>query len=220
MMRLFFWALLLANAVLVLILSQTAETPAKKSSIPPVNEIAPERLNLLSARPLVRRATEGECIEVGSFSTQSALKFESALAQLSIRELPKKRLVQAPPSHLVFLPPQQGETGANRRVAQLRALGFNDIAVIRDAGERRWGVSLGIFTSLELAESRLKLLKNTGVTDARIEEHPINSSRFAYELRGLDRGMKTGLRALQGDFEGTTMQPCNAHADATGVVRR
>ena len=57
------------------------------------------------------------------------------------------------------------------------------------------------------------------LTDARIEEHPINSSRFSYELRGLDRGMKASLQALQNSFEGTAMRPCNAHADATGLVK-
>ena len=219
MMRLFFGILLIANAVLAYLLMQQAQTPVEKPSATPVAEIAPERLTLLSARPLVRRATEGECIEVGNFTTQTALKFESGLALLSLRELPKKRMVEAPPSNIVLLPPQQGEAGANRRAAQLRKLGFSDIAIIRDAGERRWGLSLGLFTSLDLAEVRLKALKNAGVTDARIEEHPINSSRFAYELRGLDRGMKAGLQALQNNFDGTAMRPCNAHADAAGIVK-
>jgi hypothetical protein len=219
MMRLFFGILLLANAVLVFMLTQDADPSAKKPANPPIAEIAPERLTLLSARPLVRRAAEGECIEVGNFTTQTAVKFESGLAQLSLRELPKKRMVEAPPSSLVFLPPQQGEAGANRRATQLRNLGFNDIAVIRDAGERRWGLSLGIFTSMELAEARLKTLKSAGITDARIEEHPINSSRFAYELRGLDRGMKASLQALQNNFEGAAMRPCNPHADAMGIVK-
>ena len=220
MMRLFFWILLFANAALALLLMQTTKPPVKKPSTPTVSEIAPERLTLLSARPLVRQAAEGECIEVGPFNTQSALKFESALALLTLRELPRKRLIQAPPSHLVFLAPQQGEASAQRRLTQLRGLGFNDSAVIRESGERRWGVSLGIFTSLELAEARLKLLKNAGITDARLEEHPINSSRFAYELRGLDRNLKTGVQAAQSSFEGTSMQSCSAHADAAGMVER
>lgn len=219
MMRLFFGVLLIANAVLAYMLMQAVQAPAEKPASLPIAEIAPERLTLLSARPLVRRATEGECIEVGNFTTQSALKFESGLALLALRELPKKRLVEAPPSSIVLLPPQQGEAGANRRAAQLRKLGFEDIAIIRDAGERRWGLSLGLFTSLDLAQARLKALKSAGVTDARIEEHPINSSRFAYELRGLDRGMKAGVQALQNNFEGTAMRPCNVHADAAGVVK-
>jgi len=219
MMRLFFGVLLIANAVLAYLLMQETHTPAEKPATPTVTEIAPERLTLLSARPLVRRATEGECMEVGNFTTQTALKFESGLALLSLRELPKKRMVEPPPSTIVLLPPQQGEAGANRRAAQLRKLGFNDIAIIRDAGERRWGLSLGLFTSSDLAEARLKALKSAGITDARIEEHPINSSRFAYELRGLDRGMRAGVQALQNNFEGTAMRPCNAHADAAGIVK-
>lgn len=219
MMRLFFGLLLIANALLAFRLMQEVQPPADLPTHPPLAEVAPERLTLLSARPLVRRTTEGECIEVGSFTTQTATKFESGLARLSLRELPKKRLVEAPPSSIVWLPPQQGEAGANRRAAQLRKLGFNDIAIIRDAGERRWGLSLGLFTSLDLAQARLKALKSAGITDARVEEHPINSSRFAYELIGLDRGMKAAVRALQNNFEGTAMRPCHVHADATGIVK-
>jgi hypothetical protein len=219
MMRLFFGVLLIANAALAYMLMQEVRAPAEKPASPPIAEIAAERLTLLSARPLVRRATEGECIEVGNFTTQTALKFESGLALLSLRELPKKHMVEAPPSSIVLLPPQQGEAGANRRAAQLRNLGFKDIAIIRDAGERRWGLSLGLFTSLDLAEARLKALKSAGITDARIEEHPINSSRFAYELRGLDRGMKASVQVLQNNFDGTAIRPCNAHADAQGIVK-
>lgn len=220
MMRIFFWTLLLANAVLAFLLMQTPKLSAEKTGRSSASEISPERLTLLSARPLIRQAAEGECIEVGPFTTQSALKFEAALALLPLRELPKKRLIQAPPSHLVFIAPQQGEASAQRRLTQLRGLGFNDSAVIRDAGERRWGVSLGIFTSQELAEARVTLLKNAGVTDVRLEEHPINSSRFAYELRGLDRTLKAGLQAAQSSFEGTSLQPCSVRADATGTVKR
>ena len=51
MMRIFFGILLLANAVLVFMLMQEAEPPVKKPASPPVAEIAPERLTLLSARP-------------------------------------------------------------------------------------------------------------------------------------------------------------------------
>lgn len=218
MMRLFFWALLLANAVLLGLLWQTADRPAGAKAPPAVTEIAPERLTLLSARPLVRRAAEGECVEISAFTTQTAMKFESSLAQLSLRELPKKRLIQPPPSYLVFLPPQQGEAAAQRRLAQVQGLGFSDSAVVRETGERRWGLSLGVFTSPALAEARLKALKSAGITDARIEEHPMNSSRFAYELHGLDRGMKTQVQALQSTFDGTSLQSCSARSDAAGTL--
>ena len=72
MMRLFFGVLLIANAALAYMLMQEVRAPAEKPASPPIAEIAAERLTLLSARPLVRRATEGECIEVGNFTTQTA----------------------------------------------------------------------------------------------------------------------------------------------------
>jgi hypothetical protein len=31
--------------------------------------------------------------------------------------------------------------------------------------------------------------------------------------------MKASLQALQNNFEGAAMRPCNPHADATGIVK-
>ena len=38
----------------------------------------------------------------------------------------------------------------------------------------------------ELADAQLAALKQAGVSDARVEEHPLNSSRLAYQLVGLE----------------------------------
>jgi hypothetical protein len=154
------------------------------------------------------RRAPGKCIEVGDFNAQTAAKFESALPQLSLPVLPVKRVVQASPSQIVMLSPQASEAAANRRVAQLREQGFKDVSVMREASARRWGISLGVFSKPELADAQLAALKQAGVSDARIEEHPLNSSRLAYQLVGLEADAGDGLRKLVSGFAGVTLRDC------------
>ncbi len=161
-----------------------------------------------SPLPPVPVRAPGKCIEAGDFSAQTAARFEPALAQLSLPVLPHKRVVQASPSQIVMLPPQASEAAANRRVAQLREQGFRDVSVIRDASARRWGISLGVFSKPELADAQLAALKQAGVSDARVEEHPLNSSRIAYQLVGLDDGAGNALKKLLAGFSGTALRDC------------
>jgi hypothetical protein len=178
--------------------AQVAKAPAAApaSASPPVSPV-----------PAPKRAP-GKCVEVGDFNAQVAGKFESALPQLALPVLPVKRVVQPSPSQIVMLPPQASEAAANRRVAQLREQGFKDVSVIRDGSVRRWGISLGVFSKPELADAQLAALKQAGVSDARIEEHPLNASRLAYQLVGLDQAGSDALKALLSGFAGAALRDC------------
>ncbi len=181
--------------------STSTSTSASPSSVSTSASPAP-------ATPPAPKRAPGKCIEAGDFNAQTAAKFESALPQLSLPVLPVKRVVQASPSQIVMLPPQASEAAANRRVTQLREQGFKDVSVIRDTTARRWGISLGVFSKPELADAQLAALKQAGVTDARIEEHPLNSSRLAYQLVGLDADANDGLKKLLSDFAGVALRDC------------
>jgi hypothetical protein len=109
---------------------------------------------------------------------------------------------------LVFIPPQSDEGSANRRITKLRALGFTDVYVVREPLARRWGISVGLFTSPELAAAQLENLKKAGIADARIEEHPLNSVRFSYQLKGYAGEDKPELKALIAEFSGVTLRSC------------
>ncbi len=204
MMRGIFWSLILANLVLLAFVGPW-RTP---DPAPAREQLSPERVTLLSRAALRAPGQPEACVEVGDFSSQAAERFESQLARVTLPSLPQKRQVVPPPSNLVFLPPQANEAAAQRRLAQVRELGFSDVAVIREPVERRFGLSLGLFTSLGLAEARLKALREAGVTDARIEEHPLHSARYAYQLRGLDPTALSTLREVQSAFAGTALRDC------------
>lgn len=148
------------------------------------------------------------CVELGDFSAQAAESFEPQLSRLSMTGIPQRRIVQPPPSYLVFVPPQPTETAANRRLAELRAKGFADSAVIRDESPRRWGVSAGLFSKEELAIAQLDKLQKAGVADVRMGEHPLNSTRYAYRLPGVTETGAARLAAVASGYAGVTMRSC------------
>lgn len=210
--RFFFWVLLLSNLVLLVLMP--GPLPGFSSLEPErlAQQIKPESLRLLS-NPLTANAAPSApsappCTEIGNFNSTMAAKFEARLARLKLPALPAKQMVQPPTSSLVFIPPQPDEASANRRLAQLRSQGFHDVSVVKEPLSRRWGISVGLFSSGELALAQLDSLKKAGITDARIEEHPLNSARYAYRLQGLVADDKPELKAMLPDFPGAEIRAC------------
>ncbi len=223
-MRLFLFALLLANVVMLLMLQSyrppgleperlaqqqhaervTVAEPGKPLPPLPASSSASSESSVPSGAQHAAR----KCIEAGDFNAQSAAKFEAALAKLSLPALPVRRVLQAAPSQIVMLPPQASEAAAGKRVAQLREQGFRDVSVIHDAGPRHWGISLGVFSKPELAEAQLAALKQAGITDARIDEHPLNASRLAYQLTGLDGDAADGVKKLVSELGDVGLRDC------------
>lgn len=220
-MRLAFFILLLANLVVLLALQSARTVGTEPARI--AGQLHPERLTVIdepapgatAAQPsapasaaMAAIAASSACVDVGDFSSRSAEDFETGLAQLSPGVLPKKRQVQAPPQHIVFLPPQAGKAAAGRRLAQLREMGFADSAIIRDEPTRRWGISLGLFSRVELAEARQQTLRAAGISDARVGEYPVNSARYAYRLAGLDEATTRRLGELASSLAGVALRSC------------
>lgn len=212
MFRLLFWVLLIFNLVLLTLLP--GPLPGTSSLEPQrvLQQVQPERVtivsNPLTNDPALAAPKPAPCVEIGDFSTTAAAKFESRLAKLKLPTLPLKLQVQPPQASLVFIPPQSDEASANRRLNQLRKLGFNDLSVVREPPARRWGISVGLFSSAELAAAQLENLKKAGVADARIEDYPVNSARFAYQLKGFASEDKPELKTVITEFAGTSLRSC------------
>ncbi len=211
--RLLFWLLLLSNLVLLTLMP--GPLPGWSSLEPErlAQQLKPESIRLLT-NPLTTASAPATpappCTEIGNFNSAMAAKFEARLARLKLPTLPAKQMVQPPTSSLVFIPPQPDEASANRRLAQLRAQGFNDVSVVKEPLSRRWGISVGLFSSGELALAQLESLKKAGITDARIEEHPLNSARYAYRLLGLVADDKPELKSMLPDFPGAEIRACTS----------
>ncbi len=210
--RLIFWVLLISNLVLLTLLSGPLPGTSSQEPQRVLQQVQPERVtivsNPLTNDPALAAPKPAPCVEIGDFSTTAAAKFESRLAKLKLPTLPLKLQVQPPQASLVFIPPQSDEASANRRLNQLRKLGFNDLSVVREPPARRWGISVGLFSSAELAAAQVENLKKAGVADARIEYYPLNSAKFAFQLKGFSSEDKPELKTVIAEFAGISMRSC------------
>ncbi len=210
-MRLLFYLLLLANAIVFVLLQVTQRFGGESDRMS--QQVLAERLNLVDVSgkspASASHSSKPVCIEIGDFNTQTVASFEQQVAKLSSAPTADRRLVQAASSQLIFIPPQASEEAANRRLAQLRTLGFTDSAVIRDDSARRWGISLGRFTRTELADAHLEKLRAAGVSDARIGEYPLNTARYAIRVTLEDAESRDDLKALATKFGGLTLRACH-----------
>ncbi|MFX5937655.1 hypothetical protein ABTE71_20075, partial [Acinetobacter baumannii] len=64
------------------------------------------------------------CTEVGNFTAADARRFSDQLASLKLGDKVVQKLTQDVTSHMVYIPPQDGREGADRRIAELRRLGI------------------------------------------------------------------------------------------------
>ena len=212
MIKFLFWLLLFVNLVLLITqpggISRWYETAHEPGRL--AQQYKSERISLLlpTVAPLPVVVTKPACVEIGNFTTLSAANFESKLARLTLPDLPQKRAVAEQGTHMVFLPPQNGQAGANRRLAQLHRLGFNDVYVIQDQTPRRWGISLGVFKSEESARALLEQVRQAGVADARVEGYALNVARAAYRLIGLDAQTRLALDVIKSEFAGIETREC------------
>lgn len=176
----------------------------------------PERLRLLSfeaatAPVAVAAPVTLACIELGDFSEPEAVHFEAALGALDIRSTPvRRRLAEEPASQIVFIPSQGDKEGADRKSAELRRLGVKDFYVLQTAGERHFGISLGVFRSRGAADVRLAELTRQGVRSARIGAFGNTGSRFAMQLHDLDDAGVTAAIELAATVAKVARRECAA----------
>ena len=217
-MKVLFFLLLLANVVVFLLLQATQPFGGGANRL--AQQVNAERLRLLDAPAKADAAATSatgaaattqvaSCVEVGEFNAQTVGAFEQQLAKLGAGFNPQRRVVQAAASQLIFIPPLPSEELANRRLAQLRAMGFGDSAVIRDEPARRWGISLGRFTRAELAEAHLEKLRAAGVNDAQTGEYPVNATRYAVQVTLEDPELRDRLKVLASKSGGATLRTCH-----------
>jgi len=84
----------------------------------------------------------------------------------------------------VYIPPLPGKPAADKKTAELRALGVTDYFVVQEAGPRYMAISLGIFSSEKGAQERLAQLKEIGVRSAKLSVRPSKDSRVTLEALG------------------------------------
>lgn len=239
MLKFFFWTLLLGNAALFAYQYGYLETVAPNGREPArmADQLNADKIRLLPADSVPRAPVTpvappvappavppvavapatpqpapvvARCVEIGNFNAEEAKQFAARLAELPPGGRISQHSIREVLSHMVYIPPQGDRQGAERKVAELRQLGVNDLYIIQDNSDLRWGISLGVFKLEERARAHLAMLTQKGVRAARIGPHSMTATMVAFQVRELDAGMKAGLDNIKADFPLQESRSCEA----------
>jgi hypothetical protein len=135
------------------------------------------------------------CLETDAFTAGDARRFETRLARLGLGERQTRLTVpfQEVTSHLVYLAPQGGKEGADRRSAELRERGVTSFFVMQGESPLRWAISLGVFKTEAAARVHAATLAKQGVQNVRIMPRGPQSQRFAYRFRDIDGTVRSSI---------------------------
>nr|WP_308634743.1 SPOR domain-containing protein [Massilia brevitalea] len=150
------------------------------------------------------------CLETEAFAPPDARRFENRLARLELgaRQMRLAVPFQEVTSHLVYLPPNGGKEGAERRVAELRERGISDYFIMQGDSPMRWAVSLGAFKTEASARTLAAELAKKGVQGVRVLPRGPQSNRFAYRFRDIDGPTRARILEAGRGMEATILHIC------------
>jgi len=152
------------------------------------------------------------CVQAGPFSTADARRFEARVARLGLT--PRQSRIEMPyqevTSRLVYLPPNGGREGAQRRVAELRERGVTNFFIMQnDTSPLRYAISLGVFKSDGAAQKLVADLQRQGVRGVRILPRGPQVTRAGYQYRQIDAGERDRLTGIADNYNGVEVTRCS-----------
>lgn len=152
------------------------------------------------------------CVQAGPFSTADARRFEARVARLGLA--PRQSRIEIPfqevTSRLVYLPPNGGREGAQRRVAELKERGVTNFFIMQnDTSPLRYAISLGVFKSDGAAQKLVADLQRQGVRGVRILPRGPQVTRAGYQYRQIDAAERDRLTGIADNYNGVTLTRCS-----------
>lgn len=228
-MRAFFLVLLLANVGFFAWANFFFEGDTQSDPRPLARQVAPEKLRVLGAdAPLkappapstpakptpegVASAPGKTCIEWGAFVVGDAARAADALVPLALGARVLQRQADEGASWWVFMAPRGGRQEAQKKAAELKALGVDEYYIVQEEGPMRNAVSLGVFKTEAAATSHLEALRAKGVKTAQAGARETALQKTWFQVRQADDALVAKLREVAQPFAGTEVRECVAAA--------
>lgn len=178
--------------------------PEKLKLLPP-GELPPPKP---AQAPPSAAAPAGACLEWGSFTLADAPRAEKALEPLGLDGRLAQRRTEETASWWVFIPPQGNRQAAQRKAAELKALGVEDYFIIAEGGDFQWALSLGVFRTEEAAQGRLSTLRALGVRSAVAGSRETVVPKVWLQVKGVDAALESRLKDIARQMEGSELRSC------------
>ena len=204
-MRLLFYVLLAANIVLLGVV--WLRPPQTSPDADLLNQqIKPEKVRIIAARPLVAPTIKTACLEWGPFGTGEVKPAQSALEALQSDIAITQREVQTVAGFWVYIPPLDTRSEVDHKIAELRKLGVEEYYAVESQGPMRNAISLGIFKTEEAANAYLERLRDKGVRSARAGSREHRVTQTVLVVHEPDVALTAKLAELRLQFPGTELK--------------
>lgn len=191
-----------------MVLLSPAEARAAAEVSAPAAESAPQAAEAVPAAAPVPATIA--CTQAGAFAAADARRFETRIARLDLGARTTRAAVpfQEVTSHLVYLPPNGGKEGADRRVVELKEKGVENFFVMQGDSPLKWAVSLGVFKTEAAAQTLVAALGKQGVRGVRVLPRGPQGTRAAWRFRDLTPDERSRVAGIADDFAGVQLRPC------------
>jgi len=207
-MRIIVLLLLFANITLF---AYTKLDAASGEAARLTQQVQPEKIRLLSPPevaalgPSKIASLNDVCVELGPLSDAERGRALAELEPLALGRVLSQKRVEADGAYWVNLSAFPNRAAAEKRVAELRALGVREAAVV-DAAKGQSAISFGIFRSESAAILHAEFLSRLGVPSAKVEPRPPSLVQMALVVRDPQQPVVTRLRELQAQFPGSELK--------------
>jgi len=214
-MRALFLLLLLANLAFFAWAHYLSPPDPGSDRQPLTHQLDPQKLPIVAPPPARApaaaagpRAAAGACLEWGSFTLFDVKTARNLLEPLALGARLSERPVEETANWWVYMPPQGDNQSAQRKGAELRALGVENFFVVQDEGSYRWAISLGVFRNEPAAQARLAALKAKGVRTAQVGARVTQVPKVWLRVRDVDAALRARLREVSQTIEGSELRDC------------
>jgi hypothetical protein len=222
-MKRFFWLLVFINLGLLAYFNISFILPGKPEI--KLTEINPDKIKLLSQAEIdtlpkktpslppparIEPQPVAMCFEWGIFSDASLVKAQNALAKMTLQATAKAENSNQPKRYWVYLPPVKTIADAQKKAAELKELGVEDLFVVQ---EDKWknAISFGIFEDEVLAEKLVRELRTKGIKNVEKILRTHGKGQHSLLLGSINENEITELKKLKPDFPAAELKEvsCN-----------
>lgn len=208
LLRLFVIVLVLVNLALLVQLQGwfgggAAPSSAERRAAP----LHPERIRLRSTAPYLPPASppqaaapaEAACLRIAGLKRDTLARLRQRAGEQAEAVEVAEQATGGGRSFWVHLAPAANRVEAERRAAELKALGVTDLYVTPETHAKPHTVSVGLYKDEAVARETVQRLANMGIRDVELELRGAADTTYAAELRGSRAAVDAVAAAAAGD---------------------
>ena len=179
--------------------------PLNANKITVVGGLAPAGSSQsVSPSPASKQASV--CLEWGIFSGVELDRALSALEKLQIGEKLSQSPVEQANRYWVYIPPLKLKQDVDKKISELKSLGIEDYELIKEDGQWKNAISLGVFKSEEASVKYLAQMRQKGVNSAKAGPHLAAKGGVKFLIKDAGDDIAAKMVVLKQDFQGSELK--------------